>query len=247
MARTEFWRRHHSKGRLIAASFMIGSTCFALGSFPLYFEHIGVTIVAATFFVGSIFFTAAALGQLTDAITVRHAHRGARPRSWSVWTWDVEPLDFWAALVQFVGTLFFNVSTGFALNHALDVDEIDRLVWRPDVVGSIAFLCASYLAEVAVTRRPWRWATTDRPGWIAKLNLTGSVAFAFSAAAAFTLPTTGDVANIRIVNLGTFVGAVCFFLGAALLLPEVGAPSDSDSDGRAPSGAAPSPPVGQQG
>ncbi len=224
MAHEEFWRRRHSKGRLIAASFMIGSTCFALGSFPLYFEHLAPRVVASTFFVGSIFFTAAALGQVTDAITVREAHRGARPHTWRVWAWGIEPLDFWAALVQFVGTLFFNLSTGFALNASLDVTEINRYVWRPDVFGSIAFLLASYLAEVAVTRRPWRWHTGGRPGWIAKLNLAGSVAFGLSAVGALTLPTTGEMANIRIVNLGTFVGAVCFFAGAALLVPEVGAP-----------------------
>ena len=103
--------------------------------------------------------------------------------------------------------------------------QINRLVWRPDVYGSIAFLVASYLADVAVTRRAWRWRPGGRPGWIAKLNLLGSVAFGLSAAAAFTLPTTGEVANIRLVNLGTFVGAVCFFVGAALLLPEVGRPT----------------------
>lgn len=203
---------------------MIGSTCFALASFPVYSEHLDARLVAVTFFVGSIFFTSAAFGQLTDAVTVRHAHRGARPGTWRVWRWDPEPLDFWAALVQFVGTLFFNISTGFAIDSALDQHDIDRLVWQPDVFGSIAFLVASYLAEVAVTRRPWRWATSDRPGWIAKLNLAGSVAFGLSAVAAFARPTTGEVANIRMVNLGTFGGALCFFVGAALLLPEVGPP-----------------------
>jgi len=218
----EFWRRRHSKGRLIAIAFMVGSACFALGSFPPYFEHLDSRFVAVTFFVGSIFFTSAAFGQLTDALNVRESHRGARPRSWRVWTWATEPLDFWAALVQFAGTLFFNVSTGFAIDSSLELHAVNRLVWRPDVFGSIAFLIASYFAEVAVTHRPWRFATHDRPGWIAKLNLAGSVAFGFSAVAAFTLPTTQEVANIRIANLGTFVGAVCFFVGAALLLPEVG-------------------------
>lgn len=228
VANHEFWRRRHSKGRQIAGSFMVGAACFALGSFPLYFETADARTVAVTFFGGSIFFTAAAFGQLSDAITVRHAHRGARPRSWRVWSWDIEPLDFWAALVQFVGTICFNISTGFAIDAALDEHQINRLVWRPDVYGSIAFLVASYLAEVAVTRRPWRWRTADRPGWIAKLNLLGSVAFGVSAVAAFTLPTTGEVVNIRAVNLGTFVGAVCFFVGAALLLPEVG-PAHADA------------------
>jgi hypothetical protein len=46
-----------------------------------------------------------------------------------------------------------------------------------------------------------------------------------SALGAFILPTTGEVANITLVNLGTFAGAVCFFVGAYLLLPAKSRPS----------------------
>ncbi|MDD1720645.1 MAG: hypothetical protein LUP95_01490 [Euryarchaeota archaeon] len=42
----------------------------------------------------------------------------------------------------------------------------------------------------------------------------------FLRAAAFVVPTTGFPKNVMIVNLGTFVGALCFLLGALLLLPE---------------------------
>jgi hypothetical protein len=34
------------------------------------------------------------------------------------------------------------------------------------------------------------------------------------------VPTTGLPINVALVNLGTFVGALCFFIGAVLLLPE---------------------------
>lgn len=219
--RPDFWRRHHSKGVWIAVGFMIGSTFFALGSFPPYFDAFSEHTVAITFFVGSIFFTAAALGQVTDAVKVRAAHRGTRPTTWRAWTWEVEPLDFGAATVQFVGTLFFNLSTGFAINDAVSTEATNRLVWAPDMFGSAAFLVSSYFAEVAITRRPWQWRAVGRPAWIAKLNLIGSIAFGVSAIAALTLPTTGEMVSITLVNGGTFVGAVCFFVGAALMLPEV--------------------------
>jgi hypothetical protein len=124
----------------IASLFAVGSVCFLVAPFPGFVQHFGSGVDGMVYFVGSIFFTAAAFGQLTDAITVRHAHRGARPRSWRVWRWDVEPLDFWAALVQFIGTICFNVSTGFAIDSTLDEHQVARLVWRPDVYGSIAFL-----------------------------------------------------------------------------------------------------------
>jgi hypothetical protein len=46
----------------------------------------------------------------------------------------------------------------------------------------------------------------------------GSIFFMISAIAAFTLPTTGEEINTTLVNSATFVGAVCFFVGAYLLL-----------------------------
>ena len=45
----------------------------------------------------------------------------------------------------------------------------------------------------------------------------GSIAFGASAIAARYLHSTGEIANITLVNLGTFLGAICFFVGAALL------------------------------
>jgi len=38
--------------------------------------------------------------------------------------------------------------------------------------------------------------------------------------AALVLPLTGQPLDITIVNLGTFVGGICFLIGAILLLPE---------------------------
>ena len=58
--------------------------------------------------------------------------------------------------------------------------------------------------------RSWGWS-------VAALNLLGSIAFGVSAVAARYVGTTGNVANLELVNLGTFVGAVCFLVGAALL------------------------------
>ena len=48
----------------------------------------------------------------------------------------------------------------------------------------------------------------------------GSVAFGVSAVASYLTPDSGEPRNVELVNLGTFVGALCFLVGAALLLPE---------------------------
>ncbi|HEY6810573.1 MAG TPA: hypothetical protein VIZ70_05560 [Propionibacteriaceae bacterium] len=50
-------------------------------------------------------------------------------------------------------------------------------------------------------------------------NMVGSVAFGVPAVACYVVPATGDVWNDELTNLGTFVGAVCFFTGAILLMP----------------------------
>jgi hypothetical protein len=185
---------------------MVGSFCFALGSLPLYFDHVDAEIVAWTFFVGSIFFTSAASLQFQQVFAVR-------PRS----------ADWWAAAVQLVGTVFFNISTFAATRHGFSVEEEKRLIWAPDVYGSICFLIASWIAYVVLPRH-WDFREQSKSWWIAALNMLGSVAFGVSAVAARYLSTTGEPANITLVNLGTFAGAVCFFVGAALL------PFESDRD-----------------
>lgn len=183
--------------------FMMGSTCFALGSLPVYFLNLAPRVVGVTFFVGSLFFTAAGLTQLQQA-------KGA----------PADRTGWWAALVQLIGMFFFNVNTFRAAFGSIPADEVNRLVWAPDFFGSAAFLVASHLAWWAVCRRLWCVRRDETEWWVAALNYLGSVFFIFAALADYTLPTTGELVNITVVNAGTFLGAVCFFLGAYLLLPQ---------------------------
>ena len=54
---------------VVAWLFIIGSACFLVGSVPAYLNAVGGVADGLTFVVGSIFFTAAALGQLLQAQT----------------------------------------------------------------------------------------------------------------------------------------------------------------------------------
>ena len=90
----------------------------------------------------------------------------------------------------------------------------DQRVWRPDALGSAAFLVASALAWMDA-----RGARATRDWWIGAANMLGSIAFGVSAVAAYVVPATGDVWNAELSNLGTLVGALCFLVGAILLLP----------------------------
>ncbi|GIG36886.1 hypothetical protein Cpa01nite_22670 [Cellulomonas pakistanensis] len=176
--------------------FGLGSACFAVGSLPLFVARAAPGVVAWTFVVGSVLFTTAAASQLAGT------PRDAR-------------LDRWAGLVQLVGTVCFNVST-LAATRDLAALPARRLVWAPDVYGSVCFLVASVLACAAVRRAaagPGR--SVDR--WVAALNLAGSIAFGAAAVAARYVAGTTEETNAALVNAGTFAGAVCFLAGAALL------------------------------
>src|SRR5215213_1119038 len=118
--------------RAIAYGFAIGSTCFLVGPFPGFAQLVGSGADAAVFFAGSIFFTFAAGLEVREA-TVRLGRFASDP-SW------------WSAAVQFVGTLFFNVSTFDAMLDGLSSEQTNRLVWTPDAIGSVCFLVSGMLA-----------------------------------------------------------------------------------------------------
>lgn len=170
------------------ALFAVGSLLFALGALPGYARLVGTGADDLTYFVGSIFFTAAGALQL----------RGSAPGA-----------DRWASAIQSAGTLAFNVSTGLAMAHNLSAAQEDRYVWRPDAVGSVCFLVASWIA-LRIAR------DAQRP--IAWWNMVGSVAFAASAVGAYVIPDSGELRNAAAANLGTFAGALCFLAGALLLV-----------------------------
>ena len=61
-------------------------------------------------------------------------------------------LGFLACTVQLAGTLLFNVSTADAMIAGLAWRAEDLLVWTPDMLGSVCFLVASYLAYAEVSQ-----------------------------------------------------------------------------------------------
>jgi len=212
------WHRHLTwnpgdLGWRVALLFMIGSFLFALGSFPAYSQLVDGRVVGITFVVGSIFFTSAGYSQFLQAINEGNSG------PFKLFAWQPKSVLWWAVFVQLIGTLYFNANTIDAMFTTFSTQQENRLVWGPDFFGSIAFLVASHLAWLLVCRRVWCVQRENPDWWISGLNYVGSIFFMASAFAAFTLPTTGEVVNLTIVNSGTFLGAVCFLIGAYLLLP----------------------------
>ena len=206
----------------IASLFVLGSACFVLGSVPAYLNSVGGVIDGLTYFVGSIFFTTASFLQLlqaqTPSMTGVDEGRQYTPEPVTIWRRMPHDRNWLAAITQFPGTLFFNVSTLAALAHNASVQEQDRHVWRPDLFGSTLFLVASAYGILAVGSIK-SWQPRSLPWRIAWLNMIGSILFMASALASYVLPSSGDVINNRIVVAGTLFGALCFLIGAVLMFP----------------------------
>ena len=212
------WWAPRDRGWWIAVLFAVGSLIFALGAVPGYATAVGARWDAVTFFIGSLFFTAA--GFLTYREAVDAGPPAQNPTHRRFFVFQPRRIDWWATAVQLAGTLYFNVSTGNAVRADLSAQAAHQHVWRPDAVGSVCFLVASALAWFEVCHGWAAWRPRSWSWWITLLNLVGSVAFGVSAVAGYINPDTGQLLNAERSNLGTFVGALCFFAGALLLLPE---------------------------
>jgi hypothetical protein len=207
----------------IAWLFMLGSSCFALGSVPAYVNAVGGLADAVTYFVGSIFFTSASYAQLLQAQTPEMTRVDERQqyvrRPVVARAWLGKDRNWLAAITQFPGTLFFNISTFVALARNATVQQEDQHVWRPDFFGSTLFLVASAFGILALGGGFVSIRARSLPWWIAWLNMIGSVFFMGSAIASYVLPTTGELIDSHVSIAGTLLGAVCFLVGAALMLP----------------------------
>jgi hypothetical protein len=212
------WWAPRARGWWIAFLFAVGSLLFALGSVPGYASAVGARWDAATYFIGSLFFTSAGFLTYREAVDAGPRTPGSAHRHFFVF--QPHRIDWWATAIQLAGTLWFNISTGNALRADLTAQAAHQHVWRPDAFGSIAFLVASTLAWFEVCHGWTAWRPRSLSWWITLANLVGSVAFGVSAVAGYINPATGQLHNAERSNLGTLVGAVCFLVGALLLMPE---------------------------
>ena len=208
----------------MAVLFSLGSLCFVSGGVASQWNSSSGMAIGVTFFIGSIFFTSAAYLQYSEAVNVDHSVSASARRSrWRPASWELRRIDWLSALVQLIGTVFFNISTFAAMNHNLTTHQVNARVWAPDVFGSIAFLISSELAFAEVCHRWVCWRRRGLPWKIVALNLLGSIAFGISAIASLTEPSSGLPVSARIANAGTSVGGICFLIGALLLMPEAAA------------------------
>jgi hypothetical protein len=194
-----------SRERWMALFFALGSACFFIGPFPGYAQLVGSTADGVTFFIGSILFTIG--GALQTSIAFPERHSGPAGKA-----------AFRAAAIQSAGTLFFNVTTYQALHVSLSNSHYNRLVWRPDIFGSICFLVSGVIAYRASARHGWLPARGARGWWEPSVNLLGCIFFGISGIAGYLVPSTGNILSLAAANWNTALGAACFLACAVATL-----------------------------
>lgn len=213
----------------VAVLFMAGSACFVAGCvISIYFEDFfSLLAINLTFFIGSLFFTSAAYAQYLEAINAditNAAYSDEKKMEWIWWAWRPKNLGFVASASQLAGTLLFNINTFNCFFTGLTSLEQDVLIWLPNIIGSILFLAAAYFAWLEIFHDKQVRALRSVTWWIIWINILGSVLFQRSAFRSFVYLDSGELVNGTIALNATLYGAVCFFIGAYLLIVEMNEP-----------------------
>jgi hypothetical protein len=205
----------------VGTLFMIGSALFIAGSvMQLYLsDHFSSFAINLTYFIGSIFFTSAAYGQLLQAINANIAllpSTKEKQKSWRWWARGLRSPGFLSAASQFIGTILFNFNTFDAMYSFHSAAGEHLFVWVPNMIGSILFLVSSFFAWGEIYHDSYVKRFITVTWWVVWLNIIGSVLFQLSALYGYINPITGAVPDGSLSVAFTLWGAVCFYFAAHL-------------------------------
>nr|WP_095878710.1 hypothetical protein [Streptomyces sp. TLI_235] len=206
-----------------ALAFVLGGALFAAGAAVAQVGSGDATESASIYFAGGLCFNTGGYVTLLQAINApRHVPGGAGElvtRRWRWWSYEPMRVDWLSAFVLFAGTLVFAVDLLDSFLQGLSIQQVNRLIWAPDLVGCMLFLVSGHLGFVEVCHGRPRLMPRDLGWWIVAVNQLGSALFMVSAIAAFTR-TSGSEISAGIANWGTLTGALCFSVGGVLQLFE---------------------------
>lgn len=212
----------------IGTVFALGSALFATASVlslaPALAERMSLsaTAVNGIFFAGSIPFTTAAYLQLFQAANAGSPSqdRIRRTRPVRLIGWQPQNLGWLSCLLQWIGTILFNFNTFDAMIPGLSWYQDDLVIWIPDFLGSILFLLSGYMAFAEVCHGYWAWRWSRLSWWVVFINLLGCIGFMVAAVLGVFLPGGESALAVNLSLAFTLQGAVCFFIGSLLMLPE---------------------------
>ncbi|MEV4561209.1 hypothetical protein AB0K51_30035 [Kitasatospora sp. NPDC049285] len=209
---------------IAATAFVVGGALFAVGAGVAQFGSGDATTCCSIYFAGGLFFNTGGYVSLLQVVNApRHVPGGEGrlvTRPWRWWSYEPMRVDWLGAFVLFVGTLVFGVNLLASFLQGLSVQQVNRLIWTPDVIGCVLFLISGHLGFVEICHGRPCIRQRNLGWWIVAVNQLGSVLFMVSALAAFTRPATGSLVNADIANWGTLLGALCFSVGGVLQLVE---------------------------
>lgn len=224
-----FWQQS-GYNVLIGLIFAVGAALFVTGSVMALIPAESPLAVSDkvsnwVFFAGSIPFTTAAYLQHFQA-----ANSGPTPdqvpddmparSSLRLIGWAPESPGWISTLTQFVGTICFNFNTfdAIAAPRAWYLQDIE--IWLPGMMGSVLFLVSAWLAFIETAHAHWAWRPSDLDWQIAAVNLLGCVAFMLASTLAY-VPAEALPGFVLAISFGALgFGALCFFVGALLLVRE---------------------------
>jgi hypothetical protein len=202
---------------------MIGSLLFAAGSIMVLNGFPNSTANGIVFFAGSVFFTVASYMQFHQAINAAESldeSGNTAGQTRRLFAWHPRRIDFWATFPQFVGTLAFNIST-FAAIATVGWLGYEVKVWAPDYFGCILFVISGLAAVLEYCSHFWCWQWRSISWWVVWSSFVGCLAFLAAAILAFVAPFSALAALTQWSTILTLWGAICFFVGAWFMWPEM--------------------------
>jgi len=210
---------------IAATAFIIGGALFTAGAAVAQLGSGDATTCASIYFAGGLFFNTGGYVSLLQVVNAPRHEPGGEGRlvtgDWRWWSYEPTRVDWLSTLVLFAGTLVFAINLLDSFLKGLSVQQVNRLIWTPDVIGCLLFLISGHLAFVEICHRAWPCLRRRSLGWwIVAVNQLGSALFMVSAIVAYTRPATGTLINAGIADWGTLLGAACFSAAGVLQLGE---------------------------
>lgn len=218
----------------IGLLFAVGSLLFVLGSVQTLWPELklanGIDPVHV-FFLGSLPFTFAAGLQFFQAGNASDFPQPATGlnKSRKLFGCRTNELGWWSCFLQVLGTICFNFSTYQALHPGPNWFSEDVWVWFPNFVGSILFLLSGYMAFAETCHDYWRFLPKNLSWWAVFWNFLGCVSFILSSLLGVLVSETDPVVRLQVSTWFTLTGAIGFFIGSVLLLPEAATKCETPS------------------
>jgi hypothetical protein len=213
-------RRLRRVNWVAAGAFTVGGSLFAVGAVVAQLGSGDAFTAALIYLLGGLFFSTGAYASLLGAI---NAPRGIddtgalATERWRWWSYEPNRIDWLSTFVLFAGTLAFAASLVHSFLQGLTTEQVNRMIWAPEVVGCVLFLVSGHLAMVETCDRARPCLRRRDLGWsIVAINQVGSIVFMISALAAFTRPATSSAVNVDVANWATLIGAICFAIGGVM-------------------------------